>query len=152
MDNPEPVINEVFDEGNRPLPEDIRELQNILSIIDNKDPETQQLLQGLLKVRYIQERSNFPVQIEVQKQAYLLMCYRTYGPELGKPYLRMAYWNAVCWRGYQGFNYTGAIEAVKKGTDLSGIIMNPQGQPQQPQEPKKHFWSQNKPQGEVLTD
>lgn len=147
MDDPQ--VQEQFEEQSTPLTEDMRELQTLLSVVDGKDPETQQLLQGLLKVRYIQERSNFPVQIEVQKQAYLLMCYRTFGPELGKPFLRMAYWNAVCWRGYKGFNYQGAIEAVKKGTDLSGIIMQPQqAQPEQ----KQGFFNRNTKKGEVLTD
>ena len=155
----EPVkLGEQVKQGTEPKsrsPIDIELLTDLMLLADGGNPRAQSLLQDIFKIDSIQEKSNFPTAINQQKQTYLLMCANTFGPIFGKPFLDMALYDARTWRGYKGFNYLGNVEAVKQGTDLSGLLLQPQQQGQ-PEQKKRGFFQRArdewKPQGEQLQD
>jgi hypothetical protein len=128
------------------------EIAEIMIIAKGGDPKAQSLLQEIFKIETIQEKSNFPTAINQQKQTYLLMCSEFFGSLFGRPFRAMAKADAQSWRGYKGFNYLGNVDAVKQGTDLSGLIMpTPAQTVQNTHERKRRFWQQ-KQQGEQLRD
>lgn len=132
----------------------LKDLKELLMLAQGGDPDAQSLLQELLRVEHIQEKTNFPTAINQQKQTYLKMAEKFYEdePEIAGLFGEMAEWDAITWRSYKGFNYEGNVEMLKRGTDLSGVIMQPQLPGVAPQPEKKRFWQRNKPQGEQLSE
>ena len=114
------------------------------------DPTAQAVLNDLLKTEYIQERTNLPTAINQQKQTFLMYAAEIFGPEFGRPFKTLATLDAIAWRGYQGFNYIRSIEAVKQGTDLSGLMVSSQPAPAESQN-KQGWLNRNKqPRAEEL--
>lgn len=131
--------------------EKIKFLSDIMTLARKGDPTAQSLLKELLKIDVIQQKTNFPTPLNQQKQTFLLMCSRFFGDTFGKPFQDMADIDALTWQSFRGFNYLGAVDMVKQGTDLSGLILNPNvSPPAQPQPTKPHFWNKNKNQGDQL--
>lgn len=125
-------------------PFQLETVKEVLALVGGIDTKAQSLLQELLKIEFIQEKTNFPTAINQQKQTYLLMCADSFGKILGLPFLNMAYYDAIAWRGYKGFNATNSVDILKRGgTDLSGLILQPGPQGQQPPESKRRFWQRN---------
>ena len=138
-------------------PDKIKMIRDLITATRGGDPEAQSLLKEILKVDYIQEKTNFPTAINQQKQTYLKMCEKYYGsdPHYGKelsgPFQTHSYWDSVTWRGYKGFTPNKQTEMLKKTTDLSGLFMQPNALGD-PMEKKGFFNRKSKPQGETLTD
>ena len=143
-------MTESVPQETEPKPDLVKELRDILLLARGGDPQAQSLLQEIFKIDYIQEKTNFPTAINQQKQTFLMMAAAFFGDEFGAPFREMAKFDAITWRSYKGFNYNGDIEILKKGTDLSGLIMQPQTPVIQAPEPKRRFWQRNKT--EVLED
>ena len=139
-------------------PERLKLIRDLISVTKGMDPEAQSLLKELLKVEYIQEKTNFPAAIVQQKQTYLKMCEEVmkkdpkFGKILAKPFEMHSKWDATTWRGYKGFTPNNQMEMLKSsGQDLAGLVMAGPQQPGQPQPPKKkRFWNRDKPEGEQL--
>ena len=139
-------------------PEKIKMIRDIVISSKGGDPNEQSVLKDILKVDYIQEKTNYPVAVVQQKQTYLQMCVEgfgsdpNYGEELKRPFQTQSFWDSVTWRSYKGFTPKNQTEMMKKTTDLSGLFMQPNalGDPMAPQ--KKRFWNKGKNQGEELTD
>ena len=129
-------------------------IKELLAMARGGDPFAQALLQEIFKVEEVQQKTNFPTAINQQKQTYLKTAQEFYsdddhfGEELANPFRVLSDWDAITWQGYKGFLVDNYKEMLKKGTDLSGVLMPPAQEPAE----KKRFWQRNKKQGEVLSE
>lgn len=137
-------------------PIDLEMLQGLMTMARGGDRFAQNILNNIFKIDHIQQKSNFPTAINQQKQTYLKTAGEFYGDdpnfgdELRKPFDDISDWDAYTWQGYKGFLPNNYTEMLKKGTDLSGVLVPPQ----QPGTPEKSRFRDRfkKPKGEVLTE
>lgn len=136
----------------------IKQLRELYLAAEGGDSEAQTLLKELLKIDYVQEKTNLPTVVNQQKQTYLKMCETFfgqdphYGDQLKEPFKTHSDWDALTWRSYKGFVTEKQTEMLKKGTDLSGLILQQPGGQLQAEQQKLHWWSKKKSEGEQLSE
>ncbi len=135
---------------------DLDMLQSLMTMARGGDRYAQNILNNIFKIDYVQQKTNFPTAVNQQKQTYLQMCVDVlekgdpvYGKELAQVFQSQSDWDAYTWQSYKGFLPNNYTEMLKKGTDLSGVLVPPQQQPQDKPRFRDRF---KKKEGEVLSE